>query len=101
MVVCLLALPKSPFATKLEFLHLSKSKSSSHVDGSYALTLSSEGYSNTQSHSAQSFRGSPPPPLPTRFVILAERIEGCVSADGASRGTLAVAELRDIFITNR
>eukprot|EP00752_Nemacystus_decipiens_P015606 g13929.t1 len=37
----------------------------------------------------------------TRFIILAERIEGCVAADGGGRGSLSPEELREIFVVNR
>ncbi|CAN0386071.1 unnamed protein product [Pylaiella littoralis] len=36
-----------------------------------------------------------------RFIILAERIEGCVAADGSGRGCLSPEELREIFMVNR
>lgn len=36
-----------------------------------------------------------------RCIILAERIEACVAADGAGRGSLSPDELRDIFVVNR
>ena len=37
----------------------------------------------------------------SRFIILAERIEGCVAADGSGRGSLSPEELREIFVVNR
>ncbi|CAM9161295.1 unnamed protein product [Ectocarpus sp. 12 AP-2014] len=39
--------------------------------------------------------------LLTRFIILAERIEGCVAADGSNCGLLSPEELREIFLVNR
>ncbi|CAM9143239.1 unnamed protein product [Ectocarpus fasciculatus] len=36
-----------------------------------------------------------------RFIILAERIEGCVAADGSNCGLLSPEELREIFVVNR
>lgn len=39
--------------------------------------------------------------LTPRCIILAERIEGCVAADGDGRGSLSPNELRDIFVVNR
>lgn len=36
-----------------------------------------------------------------RFIVLAERIEGCVAADGSGRGSLSPEEIREIFVVNR
>lgn len=38
---------------------------------------------------------------PTRYIIFAERMEGCVSADESRVGTLSRNEMREIFVTNR
>ncbi|CAM9156142.1 unnamed protein product [Hapterophycus canaliculatus] len=39
--------------------------------------------------------------LMSRCIILAERIEGCVAADGSGCGSLSPEELREIFVANR
>ncbi|CAM9869068.1 unnamed protein product [Scytosiphon promiscuus] len=39
--------------------------------------------------------------LMSRCIILAERIEGCVAADGSGCGSLSLEELREIFVVNR
>lgn len=36
-----------------------------------------------------------------RLIILAERIEGCVAADGSGCGSLSPEELGEIFVVNR